>query len=119
MILTGILQKTTKPRLSLKQCLHNSKREAIRYLKYFEEAGDLNAAVVISLPDQEKDVMPLMKSQKHGKKIWDDMMEKYGNEENYEEYNKDEFVNGDEIDLLIVVDNLLTGLMHQGLLLCI
>jgi type I restriction enzyme R subunit len=32
----------------------NSKVEAIRYLKHFEEAGDLNAAVVISPPDQRE-----------------------------------------------------------------
>ena len=32
----------------------NSKVEAIRYLKYFEQAGDLNAAVVISPPDQRE-----------------------------------------------------------------
>ena len=36
-------------------------------------------------------------------------MERYGEEESYEEAIKDEFVNGDELDLLIVVDKLLTG----------
>ena len=39
------------------------------------------------------------------KRFWDDMMEKYGNEENYEEYIKDEFVNGDEIDYLLLLIN--------------
>jgi type I restriction enzyme R subunit len=88
----------------------NSKPEAIRYLKYFEEAGDLNAAVVISPPDQREGYDAVDEESKNMvKRFWDDMMEKYGNEENYEEYIKDEFVNGDEIDLLIVVDKLLTG----------
>ena len=32
--------------------LATNSKEAIRYLKHFEEAGDLNAAVVISPPDQ-------------------------------------------------------------------
>jgi type I restriction enzyme R subunit len=37
------------------------------------------------------------------------MMERYGDSDKYVDTIKDEFVNGDEIDLLIVVDMLLTG----------
>jgi len=37
------------------------------------------------------------------------MINKYGKEESYEDSIKNEFVYGDEIDLLIVVDKLLTG----------
>ncbi len=88
----------------------NSKVEAIRYLKYFEEAGDLNAAVVISPPDQREGHDAVDEESKDMvKRFWDKMMDKYGNEENYEESIKDEFVNGDDLDLLIVVDKLLTG----------
>ena len=36
-------------------------------------------------------------------------MDRYGDEDTYEDTIKDEFVNGDELDLLIVVDKLLTG----------
>ena len=88
----------------------NSKGEAVRYLKYFEEAGDLNAAVIISPPDQREgqDVVD-EESKDMVKRFWDKMMDRYGNEENYEEAIKDEFVNGDDLDLLIVVDKLLTG----------
>lgn len=88
----------------------NSKVEAIRYLKHFEEAGDLNAAVIISPPDQREGYDAVdEESQDMVKRFWDKMMERYGNEENYEESIKDEFVNGDDLDLLIVVDKLLTG----------
>lgn len=88
----------------------NSKVEAIRYLKYFEEAGDLNAAVMISPPDQREGYDAVDEESKDIiKRFWDRMMERYGNEENYEESIKDEFVNGDDLDLLIVVDKLLTG----------
>ncbi|HHU50156.1 MAG: type I restriction endonuclease subunit R [Caldicoprobacterales bacterium] len=88
----------------------NSKREAIRYLKHFEEAGDLNAAVVISPPDQREGFDEVdEESRDMVRKFWDRMMERYGEEESYEEAIKDEFVNGDELDLLIVVDKLLTG----------
>ena len=88
----------------------NSKAEAIRYLKYFEEAGDLNAAVVISPPDQREGHDAVDEESKDMVKgYWDRMMDRYGSEENYEESIKDEFVNGDDLDLLIVVDKLLTG----------
>lgn len=88
----------------------NSKVEAIRYLKYFEEWGDLNAAVIISPPDQREGHDAVDEESKDLiKKFWDRIMDKYGNEENYEEIIKDEFVNGDDLDLLIVVDKLLTG----------
>lgn len=88
----------------------NSKVEAIRYLKYFEQAGDLNAAVVISPPDQREGHDAVDEESKDMvKRFWDKMMDRYGNEENYEESIKDEFVNGDDLDLLIVVDKLLTG----------
>ena len=88
----------------------NSKAEAIRYLKHFNEAGDLNAAVVISPPDQREGYDTVdEETQDMVKRFWDKMMERYGKEENYEESIKDEFVNGDDLDLLIVVDKLLTG----------
>jgi type I restriction enzyme R subunit len=88
----------------------NSKIEAIRYLEAFEELEDINSAVIISPPDQREghDTVDEISKNKV-KKFWQRMMDKYGNEENYEEHIKDEFVNGDEVDLLIVVDKLLTG----------
>ena len=88
----------------------NSKREAIMYLKHFEDAGDLNAAVVISPPDQREGYDAVdEESQDMVRKFWDRMMERYGDAQSYEESIKDEFVNGDDLDLLIVVDKLLTG----------
>ena len=88
----------------------NSKVESIRYLKHFEEAGDLNAAVVISPPDTREGYDAVDEESKNlVKRFWDKMMKRYGSEENYEEFIKDEFVNGDDLDLLIVVDKLLTG----------
>lgn len=90
----------------------NSRSEAVRYLNYFLELGGLNAAVVMSPPDQREgheavDENPQDRDLVHG--FWSEMMERYGNKENYEDSIKDEFVNGDSLDLLIVVDKLLTG----------
>ncbi|MFS0646841.1 type I restriction endonuclease subunit R [Siminovitchia sp. 179-K 8D1 HS] len=88
----------------------NSKIEAIRYLEAFEELGDVNCAVVISPPDEREGHADVDEESKD--KIlafWKRMMNRYGTPEKYEDAIKDEFVNGDELDLLIVVDKLLTG----------
>jgi type I restriction enzyme, R subunit len=90
----------------------NSKVEAIRYLDAFEELGDINCAVVISGPDdrdgyEEVDQDKINKDQI--RKFWDRMMKEYGTEDKYEDHIKDEFVNGDDLDIIIVVDKLLTG----------
>ena len=88
----------------------NSKIEAIRYLEAFEEFGDLNCAVVISPPDQREGHEAVDEESKDKvQRFWKRMMNRYGTPENYEDAIKDEFVNGDELDLLIVVDKLLTG----------
>lgn len=88
----------------------NSKVEAVRYFKEFENLGDLNTAVVISPPDQREGHSSVNEeSDNLVIRFWDRMMDRYGNEESYEESIKDEFVNGDDLDLLIVVDKLLTG----------
>lgn len=88
----------------------NSKIEAIRYLEAFEELDNLECAVVISPPDTREGFDEVDEESKDKvRKFWDRMMRKYGNEDNYEDSIKDEFVNGDELDLLIVVDKLLTG----------
>lgn len=88
----------------------NSKIEAIRYLEAFEELGDLRCAVVISPPDQREGYeMVDEEARDKVQRFWQRMMDRYGTEEEYEDAIKDEFVNGDELDLLIVVDKLLTG----------
>jgi len=88
----------------------NSKKEAIRYLEAFEELGDLNCAVVISPPDQREGHHEVDESSDDiVQRFWKKMMEKYRDADTYEETIKDQFVNKDDIDLLIVVDKLLTG----------
>lgn len=87
----------------------NSRVEAIKYLRAFEELNDLNVGVVMSTPDKREghdsvegpvdDVII---------NFWNEMMNKYGDPVSYEETLKEEFIHGD-IDILIVVDKLLTG----------
>ena len=42
-------------------------------------------------------------------KAWQETIKEYGSEETYLKHVKNEFIYGDEIGLLIVVDKLLTG----------
>lgn len=87
----------------------NSKKEAIKYLRAFEELGDLNVGVVVSTPDMREGNDDLNKALDDVIiEFWNEMMNKYGDPVSYEETLKDEFIHG-ELDLLIVVDKLLTG----------
>jgi len=88
----------------------SSKIEAIRYLEAFEELDDLSCAVIISPPDRREghDAVDQISKDKV-QNFWKKMMNRYNTEESYEDTVKDEFINGDDIDLLIVVDKLLTG----------
>jgi len=88
----------------------SSKPEAIKYLEAFEEIGDLAVAVVISPPDEREGYEAVDEESKDTViKFWNRMMEEFGTDEAYEDTIKDEFINGDELDLLIVVNKLLTG----------
>ena len=82
------------------------KYDAIKYHEIFEEFGEIKSAYVISSNEHEE----LEGGNKeYIAKAWQETIKDYGSEEAYLKYVKDEFVNGDEIDLLIVVDKLLTG----------
>ncbi len=88
----------------------NKKIEAVKYYNIFKsEFPELEVAVVISAPDMregeddfEEDTNDIVK------KFYTKALENYKNAEEYEETIKSKFINGD-IDILIVVDKLLTG----------
>ena len=87
----------------------NYKRDAVRYLKCFEQFGDLTCAVVISPPDLRESVDDVDEgSDDQVIRFWNQMMERYGDADAYEEAIKAQFCNG-EIDILIVCSKLLTG----------
>lgn len=82
------------------------KYDAIKYHEIFEEFGEIKTAYVISSNEHEE----LEGGHKeYVAKAWQDTIRGYSSEEAYLKHVKDEFVYGDEIDLLIVVDKLLTG----------
>ncbi|WP_459818127.1 type I restriction endonuclease subunit R [Campylobacter concisus] len=82
------------------------KYDAIKYHQIFEEFGEIRSAYVISSNEHEE----LEGGHKeYVAKAWQETIRGYGSEEEYLKHVKDEFIYGDEIDLLIVVDKLLTG----------
>ena len=82
------------------------KYDAIKYHEIFEEFGEIKSAYVISSNEHEE----LEGGHKeYVAKAWQETTKDYGSEEAYLKHVKDEFIYGDEIDLLIVVDKLLTG----------
>jgi type I restriction enzyme R subunit len=88
----------------------DKKFDAIRYKEAFDEYGDIQTKVVISSPDMregndEVDGEPVDRVIK----FWKKEIEAYGDPLKYEEHIKNEFIEGDEVDILIVVDKLLTG----------
>lgn len=88
----------------------NKKVEAVKYYNIFkDEFPELEVAVIISSPDMregegsiDEDTNDIVK------KFYINAISSYKNEEEYEETIKSKFINGD-IDILIVVDKLLTG----------
>ena len=87
----------------------NYKRDAIRYLKCFEQFGDLNCAVVISPPDMRESADDIDEGTDNMViEYWEKMMKLYGDADTYEEAMKNKFCDG-EIDILIVCSKLLTG----------
>ena len=82
------------------------KYDAIKYHEIFEEFGEIKSVYVISSNEHEE----LEGGHKeYVAKAWQETIKGYGSEEEYLKHVKDEFIYGDEIDLLIVVDKLLTG----------
>ncbi|RDU69453.1 type I restriction endonuclease subunit R [Helicobacter cholecystus] len=88
----------------------SSKYEAIKYHQIFQSKGWLRSAFVISAPDMREGYEEVESDNADEvRRAWEELMKKYSNEEAYMQYIQDEFVHGDEIELLIVVDKLLTG----------
>ena len=88
----------------------NSKAEAVRFKKIFDENGLINSAVSISAPDVKEGNTDVNDTKKEVQAFWKDILEKYGSEKSYNDYIDSDFKSEDgNIELLIVVDKLLTG----------
>ncbi|MDQ5920244.1 MAG: type restriction enzyme subunit [Pseudomonadota bacterium] len=90
----------------------SSKYEAIKYHELFSKYGNIKTAFIISAPDTREGCDEDNGSGNNKQYIaqaWDKLMRSYTNEEDFLTNVKSEFIDGDELELLIVVDKLLTG----------
>ena len=88
-----------------------SKHVALLYKKFLDEFGKVSTEVLISGPSDHEGTGE--KNYKVGQKeiqaFWDEMMERYGNEREYNKQIIDKFQYAPEPQIIIVVDKLLTG----------
>jgi len=92
------------------QLVAPGKIAALRYQEFLNDIGIVNSEVIISGPDtreghEDVDDGP---SDKVGK-FWAKMMKRFGSEEEYTKQIINQFKHGDDPEILIVVDKLLTG----------
>ncbi len=88
-----------------------NKAAALRYKAFLDELGAVSSEVVISPPDQREgfDEIDAEESTDVVVAFWQRMMKRYGSEEDYNKQIVNAFKFGDEPEILIVVDKLLTG----------
>jgi len=92
------------------QLVAPSKAAALTYKKFLDEIGHVTSEVIISPPDtregnEETDDKPTDEVVA----FWERMMKRYGSEEEYNKQLINQFKYGDDPEILIVVDKLLTG----------
>ncbi len=92
------------------QLVTQDKSTALLYKKYLDEFGLVSSEVLISGPDDregneevEEDNLPAVMV------FWKKMMAKHGSEEQYNKNVINGFKNGEDPEIIIVVDKLLTG----------
>lgn len=87
------------------------KAAALRYKAFLDELGAVTSEVIISPPDEREgfDEIDAEESADAVVAFWQRMMKRYGSEEDYVKQIVNAFKFGDEPEILIVVDKLLTG----------
>ena len=92
------------------QLVAPSKSAALKYQQFLQEIGTVTTEVVISGPDTREgyDEVDEGPTDEVGK-FWGKMMKRFGSEEEYTKQIINQFKYGDDPEILIVVDKLLTG----------
>ncbi len=93
------------------QLVAPNKAAALRYKAFLDELGAVSSEVIISPPDEREgfDEIDAEESADAVVAFWQRMMKRYGSEEDYVKQIVNAFKFGDEPEILIVVDKLLTG----------
>ncbi len=88
----------------------SGKPSALKYKKLFDEFGLVSTEIIISAPDSRKGNKNTADEDTPEVQVfWNKMMKRFGNEKSYVKQLTQAFKSGDEPDILIVVDKLLTG----------
>ncbi|WP_215876871.1 type I restriction endonuclease subunit R [Acidithiobacillus ferruginosus] len=93
------------------QLVAPNKAAALRYKAFLDELGAVTSEVIISPPDEREgfDEIDAEESTDAVVAFWQRMMKRYGSEDDYNKQVVNAFKFGDEPEILIVVDKLLTG----------
>ncbi len=93
------------------QLVAPNKAAALRYKAFLDELGAVTSEVIISPPDEREgfDEIDAEESTDAVVAFWQRMMKRYGSEDDYNKQIVNAFKFGDEPEVLIVVDKLLTG----------
>lgn len=92
------------------QLVAPNKAAALKYREYLHEIGNVSSEVMISPPDMREGYEETdEETNDEVVKFWDKMMKRYGSEEEYNKQLINQFKHGDELEIIIVVDKLLTG----------
>jgi type I restriction enzyme R subunit len=92
------------------QLATESKIDAIKYKQYLDEIGAVTSEVLISAPEAlEGGAAFEREGDEEVQTFWRRMMERYGSEKEYNRSLIEAFNRSDEPEIIIVVDNLLTG----------
>lgn len=88
----------------------NSKLAAIKYKEYFDEIGLVTTEVIISHPDNREGPTSIYKEPDNRViKFWKMKMQQFSSEKEYNKQIINGFKNGENPEIIIVVDKLLTG----------
>lgn len=92
------------------QLAASSKLAAIKYKEYFDEIGLVNTEVIISPPDTREGNDDIYEAtQDKVLKFWKIKMQQFATEKEYNKQIINGFKNGENPEIIIVVDKLLTG----------
>jgi type I restriction enzyme, R subunit len=92
------------------QLVAPNRESALKYKEYLDELGIVSSDIVMSPPDTREGYTEIddEPSDDVGK-FWQKMMKRYGNEDEYTKQLINQFKFGDDPEILIVIDKLLTG----------
>lgn len=92
------------------QLVAPGKTAALKYQEFLGQIGEVLSEVIISAPDSREGYEEVEgKPTDEVVDFWQKMMKRYGSEEEYTKQIINQFKHGDEPEILIVVDKLLTG----------